>query len=159
MQLDAVFAPALIDLNLQAATKDEAITVLASMLDREGALLDRRSYIGAVEAREAQISTSVGLGVAIPHGKSPAVRRPAVALGRTAGIDWNGDPVQLIFLLAVPEQGAGTDHLEILAALAQLLLDESFRGALLEAATTGEAFGIISRYLTHEDPVSTSDQP
>jgi fructose-specific phosphotransferase system IIA component len=147
LQLHTVFDPAFIDLDLQAADKAEAIGKLAARLDAAGVLADREGYVQAVFAREALTSTGVGMGVAIPHGKSDAVRRAAVALGRTGHLTWDGEPVRLVFLLAVPEHGAATDHLEILAALAQLLLEDSFRHDLLQAATAEEALDIITTHI------------
>jgi len=144
VELDTVFDPALIDLDLRAADKFEAIGRLAERMEVHGVLADRTAYLAAVKAREAQTSTGVGMGVAIPHGKTDAVRRPAVALGRTMDLSWDGEPVQLIFLLAVPANGAATDHLEILAALAQLLLEDGFRRSLLEAATAQDALQTIT---------------
>jgi len=144
VQLDAVFAPTLIDLDLVAATKEEAIRLLVNRMDAAGVLIDRQKYVAAVFEREAQTPTAVGMGVAIPHGKTDAVHHSAVALGRSKGTAWDTETVELIFLLAVPESGATTDHLEILASLAQLLLDDNFRRALLAARTADEAFTIIT---------------
>lgn len=144
VQLDNVFDPALIDLDFRAADKFDAIAQLAGRMEARGVLADRAAYLDAVRARELQTSTGVGMGVAIPHGKTDAVRRPAVALGRTDCLTWDGEPVQLVFLLAVPGNGAATDHLEILAALAQLLLEDGFRRSLLEAATAEDALQTIT---------------
>lgn len=144
MDLDSVFAPALIVLDVPARTKAQIIDELAGLMEAHGALADKARYVEAVFTRESQTETAVGLGVAIPHAKTDAVGRTAVALARTAQpVPWDGDSVELVFLLAVPESGAATTHLEILATLAQLLLEDGFRQALLAAPTPQVAYDII----------------
>jgi PTS system fructose-specific IIC component/PTS system nitrogen regulatory IIA component len=82
-----------------------------------------------------------------PHGKSDAVKTPRVAFGmKKEGVKWDpsGDKVQLVFLIAVPEEQAGNEHLQILRLLAQKLIDEQFRNALLGVATKEEALQLLA---------------
>lgn len=127
-------------LQLQAKTKSEVIGELASKLAEAGAVSDVEAFKRAIWAREQQSTTGVGDGIAIPHAKTAAVKRPAVAFGRSAaGIDYeslDGKPSRLFFMIAAPEGGEQT-HLQALARLSSLLMDESFR-AQLETASSEE---------------------
>ncbi|PJW13189.1 MULTISPECIES: PTS fructose transporter subunit IIABC [unclassified Geobacillus] len=127
-------------LALQAKTKGEVIDELAEKLAEAGAVSDVEAFKRAIWAREQQSTTGVGDGVAIPHAKTAAVKRPAVAFGRSAeGIDYeslDGKPSHLFFMIAAPEGGEQT-HLEALARLSSMLMDASFR-AQLETASSEE---------------------
>jgi mannitol/fructose-specific phosphotransferase system IIA component (Ntr-type) len=96
----------------------------------------------AVQAREAVLSTGIGYGVAIPHGKSPLVADLRLAAGRAAApvpFDaLDGEPVQLFFLLVGPESAAGP-HIKALSRISRLVRREPFRQRLL-AAQDAEAF-------------------
>jgi fructose-specific phosphotransferase system IIA component len=125
----------LIELNLEGNTKSEVIDYMASILDIQGRLKEKEEYVKEVLAREELTSTAVGFGVAIPHGKTQAVKIPSVVFGRSLkGIQWDsldGELVNLVFLLAVPEEAASNQHLKILAALSRKLMNEEFRELLL----------------------------
>lgn len=127
-------------LALQAKTKGEVIDELAEKLAEAGAVSDVEAFKQAIWAREKQSTTGVGDGIAIPHAKTAAVKRPAVAFGRSAeGIDYeslDGKPSHLFFMIAAPEGGEQT-HLEALARLSSMLMDASFR-AQLETASSEE---------------------
>ncbi|GAB6876902.1 PTS sugar transporter subunit IIA [Thermaerobacter litoralis] len=139
--LNDLLDESLVTLELKASHREAAIWELAGLLDRAGKLVDIEKYVAAVMAREALGTTAVGMGVAIPHGKSAAVRTAAVAFGRApAGVDFgapDGAPVDLIFLIAAPE-GAHDVHLQALANLARRLMHDEVRAALRQARTSGE---------------------
>ena len=120
----------LMKLNLKSNTKEEIIKELASLIDKENRLNDYEKYVQEVLHRESLTTTGIGFGIAIPHGKSDAVKIPTVALGKVSeGVDWeslDGEPVKIIFLLAVPEEAASNQHLKILAALSRKLMNEEF---------------------------------
>lgn len=146
MRIQDLLSTDLICMNLRASTKDEVIRELAGVLDRAGKLNSLEEYIAAVYEREALGSTGVGLGVAIPHGKSAAVREPAVAFGKSAeGVDFqsvDGTPAHLVFMIAVPDS-ADNEHLRILATLSRMLIHEEFRKALMEAGSPEEILRVI----------------
>lgn len=100
----------------------------------------------AAAAREAQGSTAVGMGVAIPHAKSDGADKPMVAFARPAAtIDWNGaESADLVFLISVPSAQAGTEHLRILAKLSRALVQTSFREGLKNAATPEEIVTLVA---------------
>ena len=133
--------PRWMTLDLQARDREEAIRELAGLLERAGKLDDPEQFVAAVLARESQGSTAVGMGVAIPHGKSPAVREAAVAFGRSSrGVDFpapDDQPVDLVFLIAAPE-GAHDWHLQALARLARRLMHDDVRAALRAARAPEE---------------------
>lgn len=124
----------LIELELDLDNKESIIRHLAKIMDKNGRLNDIEQYIDSVMEREELVSTSVGHGVCIPHGKTDGVRIPSIAFARTKKkVEWGKgeeDKVNLIFMIAVPEKFASNDHLKILAALSRKLIDEDFRKRL-----------------------------
>lgn len=139
MRIVQLFNPSWMTMDLQAATKWAAIAELATMLLQAGHLSSLEEYLQAVRQREEQVSTGVGMGIAIPHGKSDAVLTPAIAFGRSqAGLDFgsiDSEPAHLIFLLAVPSSFADREYMQTLARLARLLVHDSFQKRLMHAAS------------------------
>ncbi|ANB60617.1 PTS fructose transporter subunit IIABC [Anoxybacteroides amylolyticum] len=140
MKITDLLTKETIVLDLQARTKEEVVDELARKLNEAGVLSDLKAFKEAIFAREAQSTTGVGDGIAIPHAKTAAVKRPAVAFGRsTRGIDYDaldGKPSHLFFMIAAPV-GADNTHLEALARLSSMLMDASFRKQI-ESASSGE---------------------
>ena len=140
----------LINLELKATSKTEAIGELAALMAAGGFLNDVQEYIAAVMEREAIGSTGVGMGVAIPHGKSKAVCEACVAFGKSVpGVDFNGPdgPAHLIFLIAVPEN-ADNHHLKILAKLSRMLIHEEVRTQLEQATSKEEVLNALNSHDT-----------
>ncbi|WP_342042753.1 PTS fructose transporter subunit IIABC [Bacillus sp. OTU2372] len=137
----------LIDIDLEGTTRDEVIDELVAKLDTEGILSSKLSFKQAILNREGESSTGLGMNIAIPHGKSSAVKRPAVAFGiKRDGVDWkslDGTDAKLIFMIAVPEKAAGDAHLKILQMLSRKLMDDSFRQQLLAVASKEEAYKLL----------------
>ncbi len=128
-------SPKLIQVDMKAESKEAAIRELADLLFREQVLRDKGRYIKDVLEREAQVSTDLEIGVALPHGKSDAVQRPAVAIGTSArGIRFSegGTASQVIFLIAMPDNADDT-HITLLSGITSRLLDtaclERIKGA------------------------------
>lgn len=101
----------------------------------------RRSVLRAVRERESVLSTGIGNGVAIPHGKSEALRDLRLAAGVTGDpVDFDaldGAPVSLFFLLVGPENAAGT-HVKALSRISRLLRKEDLRRRLVAARSADE---------------------
>ena len=120
----------LVDLKVKAKDKKEAILSLAEILDQAGRLNNKEEYVKSVLEREELSTTGVGFGVAIPHGKTNAVKVPSLCFGRCAEkLEWESlddKPVEVIFLIAVPENSDQDEHLHILAALSRKLMDKAF---------------------------------
>lgn len=137
----------LIDVNLRSSTRDDVIDEMIAKLDAVGVLDSKEAFKEAIFKREAQSTTGIGANIAIPHGKSDAVKRPAVVFGlQRDGVDWNsidGTAAKLIFMIAVPEKSAGDEHLKILQMLSRRLMDDEFRENLLAVTTVEEAYRLL----------------
>ena len=143
-----------ISLNRALASKSDAIDALIELHEKAGNLKDKEAYKKEILAREAQGSTAVGYGVAIPHAKTWAVAKPGLsAITVPAGVDYeslDGNPSNLLFMIAAPEDG--NLHLEVLSRLMTLLMDESFRNQLLAAKTADEFLDVINRRESEKYP-------
>ncbi|MGD6855786.1 fructose-specific PTS transporter subunit EIIC [Bacillus infantis] len=137
----------LIDISLEGEKRDDVIDELIERFDAAGVLSSKEAYKQAILNREAQSSTGLGMNIAIPHGKSHSVKRPAVAFGiKREGVDWSsldGTDAKLIFMIAVPEQSAGDAHLKILQMLSRKLMDDEFREQLLKAESKEQAYQLL----------------
>ncbi|MFC4076818.1 PTS sugar transporter subunit IIA [Salinithrix halophila] len=142
MKLSDLLTEDVMVLDLQGSSQEAVMDELLATLDKAGFLSDRNTYKKDLYERESYGSTGFGFGIAIPHGKSSGVRELGIAFGRQpAGIDWDsldGEPVNLVFMIAAPVGQAGDQHLHILQALSRKLLDDAFRAALLKADTKGK---------------------
>ncbi|WP_338777635.1 fructose-specific PTS transporter subunit EIIC [Metabacillus sp. FJAT-52054] len=145
-------------LDLSAASKQAVIEELVNKLDHAGKLNDRELYKEAILAREAQSTTGIGEGIAIPHAKTSAVKSPAIAFGRSkTGIDYealDGQPSHLFFMIAAGE-GANNTHLETLSSLSSFLMDPEFRKKLEKARTENEVLEAIN---SKEDAMSEEEE-
>ena len=137
-----------INLDVKSTNKVDIIKELARLHEKTGVLNDYDGYVKALMAREEQSSTGIGEGIAIPHAKTKFVKKPALAMGRKPeGIDYDsldGEPATLFFMIAAPD-GANNTHIETLARLSQLLLDDDFKESLENAATADEIIEIINK--------------
>ena len=142
-------------LNAAPADKAAAIDLLASLQEREGNLTGVADYKADILAREAQGTTAIGEGIAVPHAKSAAVARPGLAaITVPAGVDYgapDGKPSNLFFMIAAPRTGADV-HLEMLARLMKLLMHEDFRARLLASKTPEEFLAAIDAEETEVFP-------
>lgn len=137
-----------IELNGSVANKTEAIEKMVDLMAATGRLKDKEAYKKQVFLREEEGTTGVGEGVAIPHGKCDAVKEPGLAaMVVRDGVDYDaldGEPVDLIFLIAAPNTKDNV-HLDVLSRLSVLLMDEEFTAALREAKTVDEFLAVIDR--------------
>ena len=135
-----------IALSVGAADQNAAIDKLIELHQAVGNLSDAKAFKEAILAREAKGSTAIGMGIAVPHGKSAAVKTAGVtAITIPSGIDYkslDGNPSKLFFMIAAPDTAADT-HLEVLSKLMTLLMDQNFANKLIEAKTADEFIKII----------------
>lgn len=134
-----------IQLNLRASSKREVIEELVDVLDRAGKLSDRNGYRDAILKRESESTTGLGEGIAIPHAKTSAVKTPAIAFGRSEGIDYealDGQPSRLFFMIAAGEN-ANNEHLETLSKLSVYLMDPAFQERLYAATSESDVIRAI----------------
>lgn len=146
MNITEIMSKDLIKLELEANNKQDAIRELAEIIDKTGNLNNKEEYIHAVLEREKVFSTGIGMGIAIPHGKTNAVKKPTLAFGRSLkGIDYesmDGTPAKLFFLIAVPED-SNDEHLRLLAQISRKLMHEELRQSLLSASTAEEILKLL----------------
>jgi fructose-specific PTS system IIA-like component len=135
----------LVDTASDALTKEEAIKDAVDLLHIAGRTDDPREVEEAVWTREATYSTAMGFGFAVPHGKSTSIRAPSLAVLRLERpLDWgskDGEPVTLVFLLAVPAEDPTGAHMKVFAKLARKLMHEEFRARL---GAAGDAAGVAA---------------
>lgn len=135
-----------IDLNPQISNKEEAIDHLVNLLDQSGKLNDKEIYKESVLNRESQSTTGIGDGVAIPHGQSEGVKTAGLsAMVVKEGLDFkslDGQHTYLFFMIGAPKDSGGA-HLQALAQLSTLLMEEDFRNALINASSKEEFLQLI----------------
>lgn len=128
-------------MDLQATDKKGAIDEMVQKMFDAGRISDIDTYKEGILAREAQTSTGLGDGIAMPHAKNSAVKEATVLFAKSQkGVDYealDGQPTYLFFMIAAPE-GANDTHLQALAALSRLLIDADFVAKLKEASTPEE---------------------
>ncbi|MGG0776730.1 fructose-specific PTS transporter subunit EIIC [Bacillus rugosus] len=146
-KLTDIISPELIETNLTGNSRDDIIDEMIQKLSRGGMLLSESGFKQAILNREQQGTTAIGMNIAIPHGKSEAVREPSVAFGiKRSGVGWNsldGSDAKLIFMIAVPKESGGNQHLKILQMLSRKLMDDSYRERLLSVQTKEEAYKLL----------------
>ena len=134
---------------LRATDTLGAITELVELLDGTGRLSDRDVVLRAVLAREETRSTGIGHGLAVPHGKSHGCRELVMAVGKpTTPIDFqavDGKPCEFVVLVASPSDKTGP-HIQALAGISRLWLNDEFRGAIAQAGTADELYAAIRQY-------------
>ncbi len=139
-RLSDMLTPNRVVLPLQAEDKAGAMAELTRALV-SGSTADYDQVLGAVLERERTMSTGVGFGVAIPHGRASTVARLSMAAGVTgAPMEWqamDGGPVRLLFLVVGPEAGAG-EHVKALARIARIIRHEVLRERLIDCRTPDE---------------------
>lgn len=148
MNIRELLSEETIFLPLEVGTKEEVIAKMTEGLKLSGSVRDGEQYVSDVLEREATGSTGIGFGVAIPHGKSAGVVKPGLAVARMAGpTDWDSldeTPVSIVFLIAVPKENVGNEHLQILVALSRKLIHDDFRQSLLDAGSKQEIIDILT---------------
>lgn len=141
----------LIETDLKGETRDDIIDEMIQKLKQVGALHSVTEFKQAIMNREQESTTGIGVNIAIPHGKSDAVRKPSVVFGiKQSGIDWkslDGTEAKLIFMIAVPKENEGNQHLKILQMLSRKLMDDSYRERLLSVQTKEEAYKLLGEII------------
>jgi fructose PTS system EIIBC or EIIC component len=137
----------LINVDLDGSTRDDVIDEMIYLLKQSGSITSSGSFKEAIISREEESTTGIGMNIAIPHGKSDAVKQPSVVFGiKKDGVDWNsldGSDAKLIFMIAVPKESEGNEHLKILQLLSRQLMDEEYREKLLNVQSREEAYTLL----------------
>lgn len=144
-----------INLNINPSDKSECINELIDLMDKTGNLNNKEEYRKAILAREDLSTTGIGDGIAIPHGKTSAVKRASLAAAVCKqGVDYDsldGMPAHLIFMIAVPDNNDNL-HLEVLARLSTILMDEGFRKSLIDCTDKDEFLKLIDEKESEKFP-------
>ena len=126
--------------------KEHALKQAVALMEASGKLSDVSAYQKQVFAREEESTTGIGEGIAIPHGKCDAVKKPGLAaMVIPKGVDFDsldGEPVTLLFLIAAPNTKDNV-HLDVLSKLSVMLMDEEFTAKLRNAQSVEEFLQII----------------
>ena len=137
-----------INLNLKSTNKSDVINELVELMNHSENLKNKEEYKKAILAREELSTTGIGEGIAIPHAKTTAVKKASLATGISKdGIDYeafDGSLANLFFMIAAPD-GANNTHLEVLARLSTILMDEDFREKLINASSEEEFLDLINQ--------------
>jgi fructose-specific phosphotransferase system IIA component len=146
MTLTEILSSSSVLVDLKGETKEEIIGELVESLGVGEVITDQDKVLQAVLEREKIMSTGIGDGIAIPHGKSDAVVKLAAALGtQKRGVDFeslDGEPAYVFFLLVSPANVSGP-HIKALARISRLLKNDEFKKKLIGAASADEMMSII----------------
>ena len=144
-------------LDLQATTKEAAIDEMINSLVDNGVVTDFDVFKAGIMAREAQTSTGLGDGIAMPHSKNAAVKEATVLFAKSnKGVDYeslDGRPTDLFFMIAAPE-GANDTHLAALAELSKYLMQDGFADRLRKVASPDE---VIAAFNTGEEEAQAEE--
>ncbi|HCW99470.1 MULTISPECIES: PTS sugar transporter subunit IIA [Pantoea] len=150
MDISRILTPRRVNLALTATSKEEAINELTDLLVSDGTISDRAAFIRDVWLREAEGSTGFENHIAIPHGKSSAVKQTTLAIGRTQqDIPWetlDGSQVRCIILFAVRLEDQNTTHIRLLSQVASALADDEVIAQLLAENDPGNIIRLFSQY-------------
>ncbi len=147
MTLTQVLQTNCVKVPVEGRDKEAVITELIDLLDTSGALMDRDVALDAVLTRERIQSTGTGAGIAIPHGKCNAVKEVVMAIWiAREPIEFesvDGEPVKILFLLVSPADQTGP-HIQALAGISKLMLNEQFRRRLEHADSADDVYDLLS---------------
>jgi len=147
MILTQILQPDCIKVPVENRDKEAVITELVDLLDANGLLLDRDEALETVLTRERTQSTGTGAGIAIPHGKCNAVKELVIAIGIAhEPIEFNsidGKPVTILILLVSPADQTGP-HIQALATISRLMLNEEFRQQLEKVTSSDEVYELLN---------------
>src|SRR4030042_1477925 len=143
MNITQILQPSCVRVPLKSKDKLSAITELVDLLDSNHLLLDRNAALEAILEREKARSTGIGSSIAIPHGKCNAVKELVMAVGiAPEAINFesaDGKPVKIILLLVSPTNQTGP-HLQELAQISRLMLDDDFKKELEKSSSADAAY-------------------
>lgn len=143
-----------IELGGKPGNKTEVLNHMVDLMAKGGNIADVETYRKGVFAREEEGTTGIGMGIAIPHCKSDAVKAPGLAaMTIKEGTDFeslDGTPAKIIFLIAAPNTSDNV-HLQVLSKLSVMLMDENFTNSLVNASSVEEFLSIIDKEETKKD--------
>lgn len=133
---------------LDALTRKEVIEQLLAQVEKQHRWVDPKAFHQAILDREQIVSTSIGLGVAIPHARIESCKEFFVLLGiLKTGVEWEAVdhlPIRLVFLVGGPEDKP-TEYLQLLSEVTMAIKEDKFRKELLQQTTAEGVFELLSR--------------
>ncbi len=148
MKLTDYISRELIDPNLEISDKTDCLRRMVDMMGRQNAISDTRVGLEKILDREKMMSTGIGEGLAIPHGKSNCSKNLVMAVGRPAKpIDFDavdGQPVYLVVLLASPPDKT-SEHIQALGKISRLMADPNFRVSAYAAESAEEMYRLFEQ--------------
>ena len=155
MEIKDLLKKELMIMDLKASTKMEAIDEMITKLKEKDVISDETEFKDLILKREERSSTGLGEGIAMPHAKTSVVKSPSVLFARShKGIDYDaldGEPVHIFFMIAASE-GAHDLHIETLAKLSKMLLNDDFTNGLKTCETADEVYALVDKYSEKEEP-------
>ncbi|KAB8309104.1 PTS sugar transporter subunit IIA [Rouxiella chamberiensis] len=148
-----IFSEDTVMLDLDVQDKDDVLRQMGKKIEATGCLKPGGfdHFMAAIRKREVEFSTAVGHDFAIPHGKSDAVTLPVIAFARLVKpVLWDAeenDRAQYVFMIAVPEESAGDEHIWILMKLAGAIMEDDFRDPIAAAKDVAQVIEIMTRYV------------
>lgn len=146
MKVSELLNPGVIISDLRGNKKEEVINELIDLFKDDSRVQDLEKVRDAVLDREKIMSTGVGKGFAIPHGKTNSITDIVAAFGKTKKpIEYNAldnQPVHLVFLL-VGKDNLVSKHIKLLSRISRMMNKDEFRNRLLEAGSVDEILGIF----------------
>jgi len=135
-----------VKVNLKGSSKTEVIQELVDLIGHSDSVLNSKEVLNSIIEREKAVSTGIGSGVAIPHGKCSYVKNLIGSFGIVKnGIPFDaidGKPVYIIFMLVAPPGPAGP-HIKALSLISRILNDDEAREKLLKCNTSKEIFSVF----------------
>ncbi len=148
-------------MDLKATNKEDAIEEMVDKYYQVGVIDDKELYKADILKREAQTSTGIGDGIAMPHARDKAVKRATVLFAKSnAGIDYkslDGQPAYLFFMIAAPD-GADNLHLQALAALSSLLINPELVKNLKAAKTPDNVQDLFDQAMKEKEAKDKADE-
>ena len=161
MRITELLQDATIDLGVKVNSKEEAIDHLVDLMVKGGNITDREEFKKGILAREANGTTGIGGGIAIPHSKNKAVTKAGLAsMTVPDGVDYeamDGEPSDVFFMIAAPAEGSDV-HLEALSRLSVILMDPVFKDSLLKATSKEEYLALIDKKETEKFPEEAAEE-
>ena len=149
MEIKDLLKKELMIMDLKSSTKMEAIDEMVAKLKEKNIISDEVVFKDLILKREEKSSTGLGEGIAMPHAKTSVVNTPAVLFARSnKGIDYDaldGEPVYIFFMIAASE-GAHDLHIDTLAKLSKMLLNDDFTQCLKTCGTPDEVYALVDKY-------------
>ena len=141
-----LFSKERVSFDLKSTTKETVLDELIGILDADGKITDKSVFKEAVLKREEEFSTGVGMGIAIPHGKSDSVKEACIVFGKSEkGVDYESmdeKPAFFFFLIAVPLKSDDV-HLRALSEISRKLMHSEVREQLMKVNNFEEFISVF----------------